>query len=410
METGEHLYLYKGTVGIPTLAMVDDLAKISLCGVDSVKDNAFVNARIEQDKLSFNMTKCHHMHSGKTSRLCPGLKAHDSIMDTVLEEKYVGDIISADGKHGKNTASRRSKGIGVCNEIMHILNNLCLGPHYFNVALMLRQAMLIQVLLSNSETWLRLTKANLKKLESVDHMLLRKYLQTPISTPIAALFLETGCIPIRFIIKVRRIMFLHHILTREAGALINRVFWAQVETPAPGDWCQVVTEDLKDLGMTHLNFISISQMKSAALKSLLEKQVERTAHKYLEEEKEKSSKLRSWSFPELKLQPYLSNICSMPTKTKQLFFKWRTRMIKVGYNYGKREKCPLCADSNDDQQHLFNCPELDNNSTQTHNEFILNADNSNYTDTNWDVTYTSLMRLEKAIRKREIILEERAIQ
>ena len=85
-------------------------------------------------------------------------------------------------------------------------------------------------------------------------------------------------------------------------------------------------------------------------------------------------------------------------------------MIKVGYNYGKREKCPLCADSNDDQQHLFNCPELDNNSTQTPNEFILNADNSNYTDTNWDVTYTSLMRLEKAIRKREIILEERAIQ
>ena len=138
LETGKHLYHYKGSVGIPTLAMVDDLATISLCGVDSVKDNAFVNARIEQDKLSFNMTKCHHMHAGKKSRLCPALKAHDSLMDMVLEEKYVGDVLSADGKQTKNVASRRSKGIGVCNEIMHILNNLCLGPHFFHAAVMLR--------------------------------------------------------------------------------------------------------------------------------------------------------------------------------------------------------------------------------------------------------------------------------
>ena len=40
IEKDEHLYLYKGTVGIPTLAMVDDLAKISTCGTESVKDNA----------------------------------------------------------------------------------------------------------------------------------------------------------------------------------------------------------------------------------------------------------------------------------------------------------------------------------------------------------------------------------
>ena len=107
-------------------------------------------------------------------------------------------------------------------------------PH-FQMALLLRQTMLIAVLLTNSETWLRLTKENIKKLESVDEMLLRKILCTPVSTPKIALYLETGSIPIRFILKRKRIMYLHHIMTRREDALIRRVLMAQVDKPVKGD-------------------------------------------------------------------------------------------------------------------------------------------------------------------------------
>ena len=146
--------MYKGTVGIPSLAMVDDLAKVSECGTESVKDNSFINAKIEQDKQLFNCSKCHQMHVGKSSKFCPLLRAHSVEIDIVKEEKYVGDIVSCDGKHTKNIISRRSKGIGICNEITTILANLYLGQYHFLVALMLRQAMLISVLLFNAETWL----------------------------------------------------------------------------------------------------------------------------------------------------------------------------------------------------------------------------------------------------------------
>ena len=154
--------MYKGKVGIPTLAMVDDLAKISECGINTIKDNAFINARIEQDKLFLNGSKCHQIHAGRPSNLCPLLRAHSTDIEIVTEEKYVGDIVSCDGKHNKNIASRRSKGIGMCNEIISILDSLCLGPFFFQVSLMLRQTMLISVLLFNSETWLRLTKITLR--------------------------------------------------------------------------------------------------------------------------------------------------------------------------------------------------------------------------------------------------------
>ena len=90
--------------------MVNDLAKISTCGTESVKDNAYINAKIEHNKLLFNGTKCHQMHVGKQSRACPCLRAHSNEMDIVSQEKYVGDIVSSDGKHTKNITLRRSKG------------------------------------------------------------------------------------------------------------------------------------------------------------------------------------------------------------------------------------------------------------------------------------------------------------
>ena len=290
IESGKHLYMYKGAVGIPTLAMVDDLAKISECGSESVKDNAYINAKIEIDKLLFNGTKCHYMHTGKQSRMCPPLRAHTTEMEIVSEEKYVGDIVSSDGKHTKNISLRRSKGIGICNEIVAILNNMFLGPFHFEIALILRRAMLLSVILFNAETWRRLTKENIRKLESVDLLLLRKLLQTPISSPKASLYLETGCVPIRYLLKAKRIMYLHHIMTRNDDALIKKVLMVQIKN-TKGDWCQVVREDLDSIGLEDLSFDDIAIKSKEALKSLVTEKVTETAFAELETEKNNLSKV-----------------------------------------------------------------------------------------------------------------------
>ena len=303
LETGENLYLYKGCVGIPTLAMVDDLAKISECGVETTKDNAYINAKIELDKLLFNGPKCHQLHVGKPSNLCPVIRAHITEIMVAFEEKYVGDIISSDGKHSKNIASRRLKGIGICNEISAILDTLFLGPYHFQIALLFRQVMLHSVLLFNSETWLRLTKDNVKKLESVDEMLLRKILITPISTPKIALYLETGCVPIRFIIKKKRIMFLHHILTRNKEALIHRVLTAQISKPVKGDWCIVVREDLDSLGLSNLSFDDISGMSKDNLKLLLNDAIAKCSFEELNSGKLNLSKIAGIVYNKLEIQP-----------------------------------------------------------------------------------------------------------
>ena len=45
------LYEYKDEVGVPPLAMVDDLVCISNCGLDSVLMNYFINAKRSMKKL-----------------------------------------------------------------------------------------------------------------------------------------------------------------------------------------------------------------------------------------------------------------------------------------------------------------------------------------------------------------------
>ena len=356
IKNNKYLYMYKGKVGIPSLAMIDDIAKISECGTPAVKDNAYINAKIEQSKQLFNGTKCHAMHAGKQIQSCCILKAHSTEMEIVDKEKYVGDIVTNDGKHTKNVIARRSKGMGVISEITSILDGLCLGTHYFTTALMMRQSMLISVLLSNSETWLRLTQRDMGKLEGVDRTFLRRVFRVPNSTPIPFLYLETGCIPIKFLIKMRRIMFLHHILTRDTDALISQVLWAQVDQPVKGDWYIVVKEDLQDIGLSHLSFENIKSMTEEQLRTMLKLKIRETAFSKLLEMKEKCSKLRTLKYSNLEIQPYLTTDCKLTIQMKRMLFRWRSHTINVKQNLGMKDaKCPLCEEADDTQYHLLRC-------------------------------------------------------
>ena len=67
-------------------------------------------------------------------------------MEEVDNEKYLGDILSSDGKN---------RGFGVITQIMSILTDICFGRHYFEVAIILRNSLLISSLLTNSEAWMK---------------------------------------------------------------------------------------------------------------------------------------------------------------------------------------------------------------------------------------------------------------
>ena len=136
-------------------------------------------------------------------------------MKEVNHEKYLGDILSNDGKNVKNIAARKNRGHGTISQIMSMLDDICFGKFYFEVAIILRDTLLISSLLTNAEAWYNLTLSDIRELESIDETLLRRILECPVSTPREMLYLDLGVIPIRYIIMMRRLNFLKYILLED---------------------------------------------------------------------------------------------------------------------------------------------------------------------------------------------------
>ena len=103
--------------------------------------NAFLNAKTSIKKFQFEVNKCHHIHIGKNKIKCPDLfinewklkkideleTGFDNFEDTLGDEasmvkvehdKYLGDIIAADGTNDRNIKARKDIANGIIRQIM----------------------------------------------------------------------------------------------------------------------------------------------------------------------------------------------------------------------------------------------------------------------------------------------------
>ena len=113
----------------------------------------------------------------------------------------------------------------------------------------MRQAMLVNGILFNSEAWHGVTKKDIITLEKVDEALLRGLLQAHSKIPLEALFLETKAVPLRYIVASRRIMYLYNILQKDKNEIVHRLYKAQKSDPNHGDFVLLVKEDCEAIGL-----------------------------------------------------------------------------------------------------------------------------------------------------------------
>ena len=341
---------------------------------DTVKMNSYINCKTNMKKLQFGTTKCHKMHVGKPSVCCPTITVDSwKIKDTGEiqidifegeveieisdEEQYLGDFIASDGTNDKNIETRRLKGYITVDRIVNIMDDVPFGSHHFEVSILLRNSLLLGSMLFNSEAWYGIVKKHIDKLENVETSLFKKVLETPVSTPTVGLYLELGCTPIRFLIKQRRLFFLHYILSQDTNSLIFRFFMAQLENPSKNDWSEQVLKDLEDLNL-HLSIDNIKEMSETVFKDKVKKSVKSAAFQYLDNEGSGKSKIKSDEYTCLKTQEYLLS-SELTTAEKKFLFQLRTRMICVKNNYKSGQDdllCPLCQATEDTQEHVLSCP------------------------------------------------------
>ena len=183
-------YTYKNKVEIPALGWIDDLITVSESGYKTARINAFINAQIASKKLRLGAKKCFMMHVGnkhedyKNNQLYVDgwdVKTVESYtagekdwIDTPVEsmkeishvnsERYLGQIISSDSKNTANITKLRNKGIGLKNKVIQMLNTMPGGIYHFEISVIFRNAYIISSMLSNSEVWYGITKAEIRLL------------------------------------------------------------------------------------------------------------------------------------------------------------------------------------------------------------------------------------------------------
>ena len=176
--------------------------------------------------------------------------------------------------------------------------------------------------------------------------------------------METGVIPIKHIIKNRRLSYLKHILSRNDHELISKVYKAQKRKPAKHDWFLTITNDKTKIGL-NLNDQQIKSMSKIKYKKILKSKIRANAFNELNKVKESHSKVKNIKYKSLKIQNYLVDE-HFTQKEKHLLFKLRTKMINVKSNfknmYPDNLQCNYCSENViQSQEHLLECPTIISN-------------------------------------------------
>ena len=252
--------------------MCDDLLVISECGYKTELAVAFINSQSQFNYLQFGLSKCVKMHVGKTKQsykctpvLLDNWTSHEKeniqtgkiefqerytgkmpIKD-VTEVKYLGNKLSADGSNMVDIQMKVNRGFGTVNKILNILETMFFGKYYFEVGITMIESMLLGSILTNIEVAYNLTLSEIEKLEKSHEMALRKLLSLPSKSPKQMLYFLTGSTPVRFTIKRRRLVYLHHILNQEENSLLWTFFEKQLNTRKNKDWASQI---LTNFGIT----------------------------------------------------------------------------------------------------------------------------------------------------------------
>ena len=183
------------------------------------------------------------------------------------------------------------------------------GIFNFDIAEILRNSLLISSILSNSEVWYGVTQSDTNQLEQVDEMWFRNLFLCSRNVPKDLLYLEMGLVPISYIIKERRLMFLHHVLQQKTDSIVFRFFIAQMNSPTYKDWVSTVLGDLEELDID-IDIGEIQDMKKDKFKKIVKEKITNGAFQYLLNKKgeriSKNAKGKLLNYTELERSEYLT--------------------------------------------------------------------------------------------------------
>ena len=391
VESLGHGYMYKDTLPITMLAMVDDMIGVTKVGYKAQMLNSAINITSAEKRLQFGETKCKSMLVGTNTknREYSNLSVDkwqiehekEDLIETYIgevpmektkEHKYLGFILSNTGNNMKNIIDKKNKSIGIIKKIFNKLHSLNLRKYFFECALIFLNVMLRSSILYASETYYNLKETEIRAIERIEENFLRQLLKTKKGCPISQLYLETGHQPARFEIMRRRLLFMKSILNEKPNSMIFKFLKLQFEKPTKGDWASSCLKALEILEIK-MTIIEIVYLSVNQFRKILEKSIKTKSLEYLMGKR--GSKGIDIRYSSLKMAEYLLPNEEFSISEKRELFSIRNRMINIEDNFrGNNIRKTCICGGIEDMKHIYSCKIYSTEKEKIEYEYIYGED------------------------------------
>ena len=347
-------YATIGSTMINDTLYVDDTTDLNSDMVEAAESHNYIVNFSKAKRLGLNHPKCGTIIiNKKTHDSMPRLTIDNDVLKQISSTKFLGDMVNEKGDNKDLIADRVKKGKSVIVNCMALCNEITMGAHHVKVALTLYHSVFVSTLLFNCQAWTNLLKDDMKKLETIQLKYLKRILRAPQSTSNCFVYLELGILPISYIIHIRQLSFLHHILLLQQNDPVRRIYTEQLSLPYEKNWGNQTQQLLK----THnLQNIDPTTMSGDTWKKKVKTVITDHAFAKLKEEAKQKTKTKHLEYSKFAPQPYITGLHPKPAST---IFKVRSKNIECKINRKSNStdtSCRLCQAEEETQDHIVNCP------------------------------------------------------
>ena len=314
-------------IEIPPIAFVDDINGIA----DSISKSVVLNAHAEifqkRKKLQFKVEKCKILpiNTQTNSNELHQLMLNGEKVDVETEVTYLAEQFNQQGNNDALIKERVKSGRSSFSEIISLCELfMSYESKFITPSLMLLfNSIVVSRILVNCQTWTRLRKKDCESITICVQAGLKRILMTATSTPNCGVYLELGILPIEYVIKKRKMMFLHKILQNDKNNILYKIYEGQKHAhqhQKEKNWYSEIQDIKEEFQLRHTDE-QIKELKKEEWKKKIKTTVTAVAVRKLLDEKQSKSKLRHITYEnktDLTRQNYFD---IFPGKQAVLIFK-----------------------------------------------------------------------------------------
>ena len=303
-------------------------------------------------RLELSEKKCSILAINTKKKRMPELVINGTDIKTEQCIKYLGDIINDKGNSGNLVEDRVKKGNACAVNIFSMVQDVTFGVYAVETTLLLYNSIYLSTVLCNSQSWSRLKRKDVGKLQGNQLSFLKRLLHSPKCTPTAILLCELGILPIEYDISKRKLVFLQHILKLDETDPVQKVYFEQLKYSQENNWANEVEHIKRSINMEQ-DERSIKDMNKSLWKTKVNKAIKVAANIKLNADCDKLKKVKR-NYSELKIQEYFMKL---PVADARVAFAYRSGTLDIkcfrSYSYNDL-KCRACGEDNESIDHIVN--------------------------------------------------------